>query len=181
MLRAAVMAIACAACALPSAALPKGGSKLLAGAGVADITPPTSSPMFAYTSRSFVFSPDPGDPANGTPPPVIADRGEQMVYDPDTGFYAKTFRRGQGIHTRVLSRALVFERKGVRYALVQADLGGLPYALTQEVVRRIADTGITADHLLLSATHTHSSTGAIWPADNGGYAFVGGDAFDPRI
>jgi neutral ceramidase len=180
MLRAAIVAAACALCALPAAAS-AASSRLLAGAGVADITPPTSSPMFAYTSRSFVFSPDPGDPSNGQLPPVVADRGEQMVYDPDTGFYAKTFRRGQGIHTRVLSRALVFERKGVRYALVQADLGGLPYALTQEVVRRIADTGITADHLLLSATHTHSSTGAIWPADNSGYAFVGGDAFDPRI
>src|SRR3954452_19114833 len=179
--RAAIAAIACTLCLLPAASASASQSKLLAGAGVADITPPTSSPMFAYTSRSFIFSPDPGDPANGTPPPVVSDRGEQMVYDPDTGFYAKTFRRGQGIHTRVLSRALVFERKGVRYALVQADLGGLPYALTQEVVKRIADTGINADHLLLSATHTHSSTGAIWPADNNGYAFVGGDAFDPRI
>ena len=180
MLRAAIVATACALCALPAAASAS-GSKLFAGAGVADITPPTSSPMFAYTSRSFIFSPDPGDPSSGQLPPVVSDRGQQMVYDPDTGFYAKTFRRGQGIHTRVLSRALVLERNGQRYALVQADLGGLPYELTQEVVKRIADTGITADHLLLSATHTHSSTGAIWPADNSGYAYVGGDQFDPRI
>ncbi|MFL5895415.1 MAG: neutral/alkaline non-lysosomal ceramidase N-terminal domain-containing protein, partial [Thermoleophilaceae bacterium] len=42
-------------------------------------------------------------------------------------------------------------------------------------------TGIPADHILLSATHTHSSVGDIWPADNNGYAFVGGDAFDPRV
>src|SRR3954466_14123788 len=145
---------------------------LLAGAAAADITPPITSPMFAYTARSFVFGPDAD---------LVTGRGEQMVYDPDTGYYAKTFRASDGIHTRVLSRALVFQRGGDRYALVQADLGGLPYALTQEVVKRIAGTGITADHLLLSATHTHSSTGAIWPADNNGYAFVGGDAFDPRI
>src|SRR4051794_34622778 len=145
---------------------------VLAGAASADITPPITSPMFAYTARSFVFGPDAD---------LVTGRGNQMVFDPDTGYYAKTFRASDGIHTRVLSRALVFERHGERYALVQADLGGLPYELTQEVVKRIADTGITADHLLLSATHTHSSTGAIWPADNSGYAFVGGDAFDPRI
>ena len=155
-------------------ALPAGSAHaaLLAGAASADITPPITSPMFAYTARSFVFGPDSD---------LVTDRGQQMVFDPDTGYYAKTFRASNGIHTRVLSRALVFQRGGERYAMVQADLGGLPYALTQEVTKRIADTGITPDHLLLSATHTHSSTGAIWPADNSGYAFVGGDAFDPRI
>src|SRR4051812_5588261 len=173
MLRAALGLFTAALIALPAAAAAAdGGSALRAGAGVADITPPTSSPMFAYTSRSMIFGPDQD---------IVTDRGQQMVYDPDTGLYAKTFRRGMGIHTRILTRALVLERDGKRYALAQADLGGLPYDLTQEVVKRIADTGITADHLLLSATHTHSSTGAIWPADNSGYAYVGGDQFDPRI
>ncbi|MDX6664687.1 MAG: hypothetical protein QOG68_893, partial [Solirubrobacteraceae bacterium] len=185
MLRAALLALAAALTLLPAAASAAGAPRLLAGAGVGDITPPTSSPMFAYTSRSFFVPPDPGvntdDPTKSPGPPLVTDRGEQMVYDPDTGMYAKTFRRGQGLHTRVLSRALVFERGHQRYALVQADLGGFPYELTQEVVKRIADTGITADRLLISATHTHSSTGAIWPADNSGYAYVGGDSFDPRI
>jgi neutral ceramidase len=86
----------------------------------------------------------------------------------------------EGIHTRVQARALVLEQDGRKYALVQADLGGIPYALTQEVAKRIAATGITSERILLSATHTHSSTGPIWPADNLGYAALGGDAFDPR-
>ncbi|MFL5845567.1 MAG: neutral/alkaline non-lysosomal ceramidase N-terminal domain-containing protein [Solirubrobacteraceae bacterium] len=171
MLRAALAATTAAlALAAPSALAATPALK--AGAAAADITPPISSPMFAYTSRSMIFGP--GED-------IVSDRGRQMVYDPDTGIYAKTFRAGQGIHTRILTRALVLERDGRRYAMVQADLGGLPYALTQEVLARIADTHITAERLLLSATHTHSSTGAIWPADNAGYAFVGGDAFDPRI
>jgi neutral ceramidase len=80
----------------------------------------------------------------------------------------------------VLARAIVFQQGKTKYALAQADLGGLPYALVQEVGKRIAATGSTTDRLLLSATHTHSSIGNIWPADNSGYAFVGGDAFDPR-
>lgn len=175
MLRAALAAFAASLIVLATSASAdaRGGRvHLLAGAASADITPPITSPMFAYTSRSFIFGPDQD---------LVTGRGEQMVYDPDTGLYAKTFRAGQGIHTRVLSRALVFERNHQRYALVQADLGGLPYALTQEVIRRVADTGISADRLLLSATHTHSSTGAIWPADNSGYAYVGGDSYDQRI
>ena len=35
------------------------------------------------------------------------------------------------------------------------------------------------ERLLISATHTHSSTGPIWP--QAGYGALGGDIFDPRI
>lgn len=147
------------------------GPVLRAGAASADITAPVGTPQFAYTARSYLFSPDPDS---------LQQRALQMIADPDSGLYAKTFEPSEGIHTRLRARAVVFQQGGLKYALAQADLGGLPYALTQEVVRRIAGTGITGERLLLSATHTHSSVGAIWPADNSGYAFVGGDAFDPR-
>ena len=139
-----------------------------AGAANADITPPVGTPMFAFTARSNVFGPS-------------LDRPMQILADPDTNLYAKTFEPSQGIHTRVRARAIVIESGGKKYALVQADLGGLPYALTQEVLKRVASTGITGDRLLLSATHTHSSSGAIWSVDNSGYAYVGGDAYDPRV
>ena len=128
--------------------------------------------MFAYTARSYLFSPDPAK---------LQQHAMQMVADPDTGLYAKTFEPSVGIHTRLLARAIVLRQDGQKYALAQADLGGLPYALVQEVANRIKPTGIDAQHILLSATHSHSSVGAIWPADNNGYAFVGGDAFDPRV
>jgi neutral ceramidase len=105
----------------------------------------------------------------------------QLVADPDTNLYAKSFVPSKGIHTRIKARALVLQDGATKLALVQADLGGLPYALTQSVLGRITGTGIDGDHLLLSATHTHSSTGPIWPADNIGYAGLGGDFFDPRI
>lgn len=128
--------------------------------------------MFAYTARSYLFSPD---------PEKLQQRAMQMVADPDTGLYAKTFAPSVGIHTRLLARAIVLRQNGQKYALAQADLGGLPYALVQEVASRVKSTGIDAQHILLAATHSHSSVGAIWPADNNGYAFVGGDAFDPRV
>src|SRR4051794_123296 len=147
-------------------------SGLEAGAASADITGRVGTPMFAYTARSYLFSPD---------PEKLQRHALQMVADPDTGLYAKTFEPSVGIHTRLLARAIVLRQGAQKYALAQADLGGLPYALVQEVASRIKPTGIDAQHILLSATHSHSSVGAIWPADNNGYAFVGGDAFDPRV
>src|SRR3954453_15808505 len=147
-------------------------SGLEAGAGAADITGRVGTPMFAYTARSYIFSPDPAK---------LQQHAMQMVADPDTGLYAKTFEPSVGIHTRLLARAIVLRQGGQKYALAQADLGGLPYAPVQEVAGRIKSTGIDAQHILLWATHSHSSVGAIWPADNNGYAFVGGDAFDPRV
>src|SRR3954451_1388454 len=142
---------------------------LRAGAAAADITPPVGTPMFAYTARSKLANPE------------HLAQAPQLFADPDPNLYAKTFVATRGIHTRVLSRALVLQQGDTKLALAQADLGGLPYALTQSVLERIRSTGIDGDHLILSATHTHSSTGPIWPADNLGYAGLGGDFFDPRI
>jgi neutral ceramidase len=144
----------------------QGSSPLRAGAASGDITPPIGTPMFAYTARSGLAN----------PPRLI-----QIVADPDENAYAKSFEPSDGIHTRVLARALVIERGGEKFALVQTDLGGVPYALTQKVAERVVGRGIPEDHLMLSATHTHGSTGPIWPADSSGYGALGGDLFDPRV
>src|SRR4051812_19583344 len=159
-------------CALvASLSLPAASARasLSAGAASADITPPVGTPMFAYTARSKLANPE----HLATAPELFAD--------PNPNLYAKTFVATRGIHTRVLARALVLRDGDTKLALVQADLGGIPYAMTQSVLDRIRATGIDGDHLLLSATHTHSSTGPIWPLDNAGYAGLGGDLFDPRI
>jgi neutral ceramidase len=163
-----------AASAAIAPAAPGGGkqSKLRAGAATADITPPVGTPMFAYTARSRTMDTDPlTDP----------EKAIQVVSHADDDFYAKTFEPSEGIHTRVRASAIVVEEGGEKFALVQADLGGVPYGLVQEVLERVRRTGIDGEQLLLSATHTHSSTGPIWPAESGGYNLLGGDFFDPRI
>src|SRR4051812_17816497 len=160
---AALTAVLLAFSAAPASA------QLRAGAASADITAPVGTPMFAYTARSKLANPS------------HLSEAPELFADPDPNLYAKSFVASRGIHTRILSRALVLQEGTTKIALVQADLGGLPYALTQSVLERIRSTGIDGDHLLLSATHTHSSTGPIWPADNLGYAGLGGDFFDPRI
>ena len=146
--------------------------KLSAGAATADLTPPIGTPMFAYTARSRIAD-----------PPTDQDSLMQMIADPapDENLYAKSFEPSEGIHTRLRASAIVIEREGEKFALVQADLGGIPYGLVQEVQSKIAATGIPAENLMLSATHSHSGTGPIWPIDNAGYNALGGDFFDPRI
>ena len=163
-LRVCLLVVAALGC-VPTTASAAG---LKAGAARADITPPVGTPMFAYTARSAVAG-------------AQLDRPMQIVADPDQNSYAKSFVPSKGIHTRLQARSIVLKQDGAKYALVQVDLGGVPYALTQEVAKRVAWTGITADRILLSATHTHSATGPIWPADNGGYQALGGDFFDPRV
>jgi neutral ceramidase len=170
--RIALVAVLAGLCCADAAVAAPATPVLRAGAAQADMTPPVGTPMFAYTARSYIFDPDPA---------ALQEHALQVIADPDTGLYAKTFEPSNGIHTRVRARALIIQNSGgPKFALAQADLGGLPYALVQEVLKRIQGTGIDGNHLLLSATHTHSSLGNIWPVDNSGYAFVGGDAFDPR-
>ena len=144
-------------------------AELTAGAANADITPPIGTPQFAYTARSRL--------AGGAPQDIPL----QIIADPDGGLYAKTFAASRGIHTRVRARAIVLDTGGERAALVQVDLGGIPYALVQRVYELIPETGIPLENIMIAATHTHSSTGPIWPIDSTGYAALGGDVFDPRV
>ena len=161
--------LALCALSVPLAGAIPAQAELTAGAANADITPPIGTPQFAYTARSRI--------AGGAPHEIAL----QIVADPDGGLYAKTFAASRGIHTRVRARSLVLDKGGERAALVQVDLGGVPYALVQRVYELIPDAGIPLENIMIAATHTHSSTGPIWPTDSTGYAALGGDAFDPRV
>jgi neutral ceramidase len=152
----------------PRPPVPNDPITIRAGAADADATPPVGTPMFAYTARSQIFGPDP-------------NHALQVIADPDENAYAKTFVPSQGIHTRIRARAIVIEAGGKKSALAMVDLGGHPYTFNQAVAARVEQLGIPHERLFLSSTHTHSSSGAIWSADNSGYAFVGGDAYDPRV
>nr|MBA2281681.1 neutral/alkaline non-lysosomal ceramidase N-terminal domain-containing protein [Acidimicrobiia bacterium] len=161
-----VLAVAALAGATARGVAQAQAGTLRAGIGLADLTPPVGTPMFAYTAREAVVS-------------GVAPFLDQETFD--TNFFAKTFLATVGVHTRVRARAIVLEQGGTKVALVQVDLGGLPYELHQAVVQRIESTGIDRDHLLLSATHSHGSVGPIWPLTHSGYQILGGDLLDPRV
>ncbi len=79
------------------------------------------------------------------------------VGTPLAGFAA---RKGvsEGIHDALKARALVIEREGGEtVALLTADIVGFPTPMAREVKERIAKAiGTTADHVMVSASHTHS-------------------------
>ena len=108
-----------------------------------------------------------------TPPPGVG----MSAFSADS-------RQAAGFRQRLYARAIVLEDDaGERVALVVVDLGMVSIVLHRRVADRTlgSGTGIGADRLLLSATHTHSGPGNFFAADgynaNAG-RFVG---FDPVV
>jgi len=112
-------------------------------------------------------------------------KDEQFVHDKtdlDAEGYGKTFVSNHGIELRLFANAFVLVgTNGVKEAIVQTDLGGLPGEVHQGVADRLArdGTGIDRNHLMIAATHTHQGPGGIFQYQ--GYALLGGDEFDPRV
>ncbi len=63
-----------------------------------------------------------------------------------------------GIHDYARCKALILKQGDKKYCLVTLDLLGIPRSLRDEVLTRIADTGITSDTLMLTGSHCHAST-----------------------
>src|SRR5258708_1705665 len=76
--------------------------------------------------------------------------------------YGKTDQRTAGIHLRLRSRAFVFDDGGARLLLVVAELPMPTQNVTDEVLRRLADSygdTYTEQNTLITATHTHAGPG----------------------
>jgi hypothetical protein len=74
---------------------------------------------------------------------------------PMAGYYYN--RAAEGVHDPLLARALVFEEGDTRLSIVVCDLSGLPKPTVDQARRLIEETSrIPADHIMISATHTHT-------------------------
>jgi neutral ceramidase len=63
----------------------------------------------------------------------------------------------RGINDRVYARAIVIDNGDERAALVTLDMGGIPTPLWETVAGRAAsELNIRREHVMLTATHTHS-------------------------
>jgi hypothetical protein len=64
----------------------------------------------------------------------------------------------EGILDRIYSRAIVIDDGGTLAALISVDAGAVPDAIWQEVAGRLErELDIPPEHVLLTATHTHSA------------------------
>jgi neutral ceramidase len=74
---------------------------------------------------------------------------------PMAGYY--TNRAATGTHDDLYAKAIVFEKNGVKVVLVACDLVDLPREFSEQARRIIQQkTGIAADHVMISVTHTHT-------------------------
>jgi hypothetical protein len=167
------------------------GGVFCAGAATGDITPPITSPQWAYTARNCpeATAVDIAGHASDNQDHVeesqayLLHGGPHCVagkVSPDTDLYSKTWPGTEGTFGRLQANTYVLDDgKGNRVAIIQADLGGIPGELHTYVASQVAALGIDQAHLLISATHDHGSVGGMWLG--AGYAALGGDTYDPRV
>ncbi len=137
--------------------------------------------------------PQPVSPAPPAPPPIPVRGGlragfgaRDITPPPGVGMSAFSVdsRQAAGFRQRLYARAIVLEDdSSERVALVVVDLGMVSLVLHRRVADRTlrSGSGIGADRLLLSATHTHSGPGNFFAAD--GYNANAGRfaGFDPVV
>src|SRR5687767_1548005 len=74
---------------------------------------------------------------------------------PMAGYYS--IRLAEGVHDELYAKALVFEKDGVKAALVACDLVGIDRSIVEQARKAIeAGTGIRGDQVMISATHSHT-------------------------
>ncbi len=83
-------------------------------------------------------------------------------------------RWSKGVHDPIYSTAVYFEKGGESFVLIVADLVGLVQMDIQKIQDLVSEqTGIPSKHVIVAATHTHSSPdtvglwGPILPPDTG--------------
>jgi len=81
----------------------------------------------------------------------------QQYHVPLGGYGERMNAPATGIHDSTMAKALLLRQGVKKFALVSLDLLGVPRSLRDEVIARIAQTGISSDNLLLAASHTHAS------------------------
>ena len=99
-------------------------------------------------------------PAQAAPksPRLKAGVGKADI-TPQTGYYlggwTRADRVAEGQHTRLFSRAMVLERQGRKFALVQVDLFMVPGGMVKQIGEILAKRGFSERNILISASHTH--------------------------
>jgi hypothetical protein len=97
------------------------------------------------------------------------------------GYGERMNRPAQGVHDRIYAKALVLAEGQKKFVLVTVDIVGLPAPVKPELVRRLSETGLTKDQLMLLPSHSHTSIemNAINPNNTFGVPQIG--IYDARV
>ncbi len=81
----------------------------------------------------------------------------EKLHVPLGGYGERMNKPALGVHDDTLAKALVLRQGDKKFALVTIDILGIVRPLRDEVLKRIVDTGIVSDNLMMAASHTHAS------------------------
>jgi hypothetical protein len=76
------------------------------------------------------------------------------------GYAARKSAPATGVHDRIYARALVLSEANTKIGIVSVDLCFLPASFRAEIGKRVAAEGVVGldfDHLMIAATHSHTS------------------------
>ncbi len=123
--------------------------------------------------KIFIFGVLLGSLAGFTlPPAVLAGQTELLLGSgkteitpqekvPLAGFGKRRGKLSEGTHDPVYARALSLSRGRETFVFVSLDLVLVDEDLRQVVIKKIKNTSLPEDHLVIFATHNHSGPGAI--------------------
>lgn len=72
------------------------------------------------------------------------------------GYGAREGKPAEGIHDTLYAKVLILERDGQKSALVTLDACGTPICVAEESLAKAGIEGLTIDHVLMAASHTHA-------------------------
>jgi neutral ceramidase len=123
-------------------------------------------PTLAFIAMLFVFGPPyeaESFEAGAARVSITPPRNEDLGHVSLGGFSARHGAQYKGVHDDIYARALVLRQHGTTLAFVALDRLEVPKYLRQDVAERVEGLGIKTQHLIMTATHTHSAPqGMTW-------------------
>src|SRR5262245_4261617 len=89
---------------------------------------------------------------------AVVDITPPLELKPPLGGYgARMNRPAEGVHDRILAKALVLTDGTRKFALVTADMLGFPPPFKPAILDKLAEKGWSAEQLILLPSHSHTS------------------------
>lgn len=137
-----------------------------------------ATPFLSFALRNHEYT------VSGDKPPVVSFKVGTADADitppvgtPLSGYGDRQGAPSTGVHDKLMANAIVMEAGNSKYAFVTADFFYMRRILYQDICAKAEkETGIPRDHILISASHSHSSSGGLFPE----VAVLGG-TYDQKV
>lgn len=100
------------------------------------------------------------------------------------GYTARAAKPAVGVHDPVYARAIVLSQGGAKMGIVSVDLCFLPANFRELIGNRIAASGVVGlgiDHLLIAATHSHTSPDPLAMHSSNTSSMTGWTSYSPAL